>query len=189
KSSTSSSSSAPSAPRASIAPKLTPLLLLLIVGATGVGGYGWDYTLSTSLNKFDSRAAQAQAQKGQLRQIIKENAVYEARKRELENRIKIIEGLKRDQISPLVSLDALAQAIDKTQFVWLNNLDQNNTTFTMSGTGTSVNAIADFVTNLEGTGYFHNVNLVNAQDISGNFSFAMTCEFAPPSRVATAEAA
>jgi hypothetical protein len=50
----------------------------------------------------------------------------------------------------------------------------------MSGIGTSVNAIADFVTNLENTGYFKNINLVNAQDAQGNFTFSMTCEFSPP---------
>ena len=101
---------------------------------------------------------------------------------QIENRIKIIEGLKRDQISPVVSLDALGQAIDRTKYVWLSNLDQNNALFSMVGTSTSVNAIADFVSNLEGTGYFHNINLVNAQDTQGNFSFSMNCEFAPPAR-------
>jgi hypothetical protein len=49
----------------------------------------------------------------------------------------------------------------------------------MAGTGTSVNAIADFVSNLEGTGYFRNIDLRNAQDAAGNFTFNMTCEFAP----------
>jgi hypothetical protein len=50
----------------------------------------------------------------------------------------------------------------------------------MAGTGTSVNAIADFVSNLEGTGYFKNINLQNAQDSAGNYTFSMTCEFALP---------
>ena len=80
----------------------------------------------------------------------------------------------------------LDDAIDRTQFVWLSNLDQNNTVFSMSGTGTSVNAIADFVSNLEGTGYFRNVNLVNAQDAAGNYTFSMTCEFAPNLQVQAA---
>jgi hypothetical protein len=50
----------------------------------------------------------------------------------------------------------------------------------MNGTGTSVDAIADFVSNLEATGYFRNINLQRAEDSRGNFSFSMNCEFAPP---------
>jgi hypothetical protein len=50
----------------------------------------------------------------------------------------------------------------------------------MTGTGTSVDAIADFVSNLEATGYFRNINLQRAEDSRGNFAFSMNCEFAPP---------
>jgi hypothetical protein len=77
-------------------------------------------------------------------------------------------------------LDILDDAIDRTHFVWLSNLDQNNAIFSMAGTGTSVNAIADFVSNLEATGYFRNINLQNAQDSAGNYTFSMTCEFSLP---------
>jgi Tfp pilus assembly protein PilN len=80
----------------------------------------------------------------------------------------------------VVSLDALSTAINRTEFVWLASLDQNNTIFSMSGTSTSVNALADLVSNLEATGFFRNINLVNAQDASGNYTFSMTCEFLPP---------
>jgi Tfp pilus assembly protein PilN len=87
-------------------------------------------------------------------------------------------------VSPVVSLDVLSDAISRTEYVWLSNIDQNNTVFSMSGVGTSVNALADFVSNLEATGYFRNVNLVNAQDAAGNYSFSMTCEFSPPAQTA-----
>ena len=62
----------------------------------------------------------------------------------LENRVNIIEGLQKNQVSPVVALDQLAQAVHKTQYVWLSTLDQNNAVFNMSGMGTSLNAIADF---------------------------------------------
>ena len=164
------------------APSMTRVLLVLIVVGSAAAGYLWWQMLAGDLDDMNARIAQAQAQKAQLEKVIKEDQIYESRKKEIENRIRVIEGLKKDQISPIVSLDALAQAIDRTNYVWLSNLDQNNAVFSMSGTGTSVNAIADFVSNLERTGYFHNINLVNAQDARGNFSFSMNCEFAPPAR-------
>jgi Tfp pilus assembly protein PilN len=182
KSSFSKSSFSLSGPKMNADLGLQLAMILIAVGAVA-GGYLWQRNLTMTLNDLNGRIAQAQAQKAHFEKVIKEDKIYETRKKEILNRIKIIEGLKRDQISPVVSLDALGQAVDHTNYVWLNNLDQNNAVFSMSGTGTSVNAIADFVSNLESTGYFHNVNLVNAQDAHGNFTFSMTCEFAPPARL------
>ena len=147
---------------------LLPILLGLIFVATVAGGYYWYSSLTTEAADLDTQIVQATAQKTALEAVIQQDQIYEARKKELENRITIIEGLKRNQVSPVVSLDILGDAIDRTQYVWLSNLDQNNTTFSMSGIGTSVNALADFVSNLEATGYFRNINLQNAQDSAGN---------------------
>jgi Tfp pilus assembly protein PilN len=157
-----------------------PIVLVLIVIGSMAGGYLWYSSVTTQSNELTTRIAQLEAQRAQLDAIIKQDAIYEERKKTLENRIRIIEGLKRNQVNPVVSLDALSDAINRTEFVWLASLDQNNTLFSMSGTSTSVNALADFVSNLENTGYFRNINLVNAQDASGNFTFNMTCEFLPP---------
>ncbi|PYS54897.1 MAG: hypothetical protein DMG13_06665 [Acidobacteria bacterium] len=98
----------------------------------------------------------------------------------LENRVKIIQGLQRNQISPVVALDVLSEAVNRTRYVWLSNLDQNNTVLSMNGLGTSLLAIADFYSNLEATGYFHNIDLANAQDSSGNYTFTLKCDFLPP---------
>ena len=101
----------------------------------------------------------------------------------LENRIAAIEGLQRGQVSPVVSLDILSQAINGTEYVWLNQLGQSNTQFNMSGTGTSNDAIADFMSSLEDTGYFRNLNLVNMLSSGADVSFSLSCEFVPPTLV------
>ena len=167
----------------SLSGKALPIVLGLIVLGSVAGGYLWYDSLATQNSAITENIARLEMQKAQLDAVIKQDAIYETRKKALENRIKIIEGLKRSQVSPVVSLDVLSDAINKTEFVWLASLDQNNAIFSMSGTGTSVNAIADFVTNLEATGFFKNINLSNAQDASGNFTFSMSCEFSPPSIV------
>jgi Tfp pilus assembly protein PilN len=159
---------------------LLPLLLLLIIAGTAVGGYYWYTSLKSKVDELDLQVAAADKKVKELDQIIKMDLVAQARKAALEDRIKIIDGLKGNQVSPVVSLDMLGNAIDRTQFVWLASLDQNNTTFTMTGTGTSVEALADFVTNLENTGYFRNIDLKRFEDSRGNFTFNMTCEFFPP---------
>jgi len=127
-----------------------------------------------------------QAQKAALDNVIKQDQIYEARKKALENRVKVIEGLQRNQVSPVMALDQLSEAVQRTQFVWLSNLDQNNAILTMNGVGTSLNAIADFYTNLTATGYFKNIDVSNAQDSAGNFVFSLKAEFSPPRTAAPA---
>ena len=174
--------SSSSAARITIAmPKnVMPLVLGLVVAGAVLGGYFWYSSLSGSLAQLDREIASAQAQKAALDAVIKQDQVYETRKKTLETRIKVVEGLKRNQVNPVLAMDVLSDAIDQTQFVWLSNLDQNNATLSMSGTGTSLNAIADFVANLERSGYFRNPDLANATDSAGNFVFSLKCEFAPP---------
>jgi Tfp pilus assembly protein PilN len=157
-----------------------PVLLMLIAFGFAGAGYWWYANLNRQVADLDGKIKQAEAQKTALDNVIKQDQIYEARKKALENRVKIIEGLQKNQLSPVVALDQLSQAVEETKYVWLSSLDQNNTTLTMSGTGTSLNAIADFYTNLTATGYFKNIDVQNAQDSAGNFTFSLKCEFSPP---------
>jgi type IV pilus assembly protein PilN len=157
-----------------------PLLLILILVGTATAGYWWYSRLMGQLDDVSKQLVHEQQERDKLAAVIKQDQVYEARKKALEARIAVIEGLKKGQVSPVRSLDILDDAIDKTQFVWLSSLDQNNAIISMTGTGTSVNAIADFYTNLRATGYFRNINLQNATDAAGNYTFNLTCEFALP---------
>jgi len=160
--------------------RAVPLLLILIVVGTAAAGWWWYSNLNGQLAAVSEQLVHEQGERDKLAAVIKQDQIYEARKKALEARIAVIEGLKRGQVSPVRSLDILDDAIDRTQYVWLTSLDQNNAIISMSGTGTSVNAIADFYTNLKATGYFRNINLQNAQDSSGNYTFSLTCEFALP---------
>ena len=157
-----------------------PLFLIMIVVIAAAGGYLWYAQLKGQTEEINQQITKMKVEQDRLAVIIKEDQIYEKRKKALEARIAIIESLKSSQVSPVRSLDILADAIERTKFVWLTSLDQKEAIFTMAGTGTSVNAIADFVSNLEATGFFRNINLQNAQDASGNYTFSMTCEFALP---------
>jgi Tfp pilus assembly protein PilN len=129
---------------------------------------------------LDMKIREDEAQKAALEAVIKQDQVYEGRKKALETRVKIIRDLQRNQVSPIVALDQLAEAIGKTRYVWLASLDQNNAILSMSGTGTSVDAVASLITNLNSSGYFKNVDLGPLQEGAGNFTFSLKCEFSPP---------
>jgi Tfp pilus assembly protein PilN len=163
----------------------TPLLLLLIVVGFAFYGYTWYTGLTTQSADLDTQIQELNARKTALEAVIKQDAIFEARKKMLESRVKIIEGLQKNQLSPVLALDQLAEAVERTQYVWLSNLEQNNAVLSMNATGTSLDAIADFYTNLNATGYFKNVDIGPAQESSGNFTFSIKCEFAPPRSAAS----
>jgi Tfp pilus assembly protein PilN len=157
------------------------LVLWAVVVLCGVAyGYFWRSGLIEEQMELANQIASAQRQLAELQSVIAENEIFEARGQMLENRIRTIEALQRNQVSPVVLLDRLGDALTPTRYVWLTQFAQSDSTITMAGVGTSVNAIADFVTSLEDTGYFRDINLVNAQDTDGTFSFQMICEFVPP---------
>jgi len=159
----------------------TPVLLILIVLGFAGGGYWWYSSLSGQSAELDKQKLAAEKEKARLDAVIKADQVYEARKKSLDNRVKVIENLQKGQASPVQALDELAEAVERTQFVWLSSLDQKEAILNMSGTGTSLNAIADFYTNLNATGYFKNVDQgPAAQDSAGNWTFSLKCEYSPP---------
>jgi Tfp pilus assembly protein PilN len=166
-----------------------PAVLGLIVLASAAGGYFWYASLASQTRDLDSKISALQAQKASLDAVIKQNQIYEGRKKALESRIKIIEALKRNQVNPVLAMDVLSDAIEKTQYVWLSQLEQKDAVLSMSGVGTSLNAISDFYTNLENTGYFHSLDLANATESSGNFTFSLKCEFKQPASKAASGAA
>jgi type IV pilus assembly protein PilN len=164
-----------------------PLMHLLLLAATAVGGYFWYNSLTAESVSLTNRIGALQEEQRKLDEIIKQDKIYEARKIALENRIRVIEDLRRNQLSPVVVLDALDEAIDRTRYVWLSSMTQSNATISMAGTGTSVDTLSEFVANLKSTGYFRNINLARFDDSRGNYTFSLTCEFSPPALQKTSE--
>jgi len=159
---------------------LTPVLAIMVVLGFAGGGYWWYTALTGESAELDQQIRRLEARKAELDSVIKQVQVNESIKKKLENRVKVIENLSKNQVSPVLALDQLAEAVARTQFVWLSSLEQKDAVLSMNGTGTSLNAIADFYTNLNGTGYFKNIDIGQTQESAGNFTFSLKCEFAPP---------
>jgi Tfp pilus assembly protein PilN len=167
---------------------MLPVVHLLIMVGTLVGGYLWYSQLTNQSMDLAQKIAAKEAEEKQLEAVIKQDALYEARKAELERRITIISDLKRSQVSPVVMLDRLVDSVDRTNFVWLSSFTQNNSSISMVGTATNLEALAAFYANLEETGYFHNININKFEDSQrGNVAFNLTSDFSPPAPPKPAE--
>jgi len=160
---------------------LLPVVHVLIMIGTLVGGYLWYSQLNTESTNLAQKIAAKEAEQKKLEDIIKQDSIYEGTKVELERRIKIIDDLRKSQVSPVVMLDRLVDSVDRTRFVWLSSFTQNNSAISMVGTASSLEALAGFYANLQDTGYFHNININKFEDSrAGNVAFTLASDFAPP---------
>jgi Tfp pilus assembly protein PilN len=139
--------------------------------------YFWERTLSQKDAELSNQIAQARKEKIRQESLLKENEIFEKRRKLLEMRIGVIESLKRNQSGPVQVLDVLSDCVQRTDGLWLREFVQKDNLITLSGLATgSPNVIADFLTNLEHLGKFKNVTLINIQEIDAKYAFSITFE-------------
>jgi type IV pilus assembly protein PilN len=123
-----------------------------ILVATVVGVAWWFWSLRTESTRLDVEIARAETETQQLRSVLAQVQKFEARKAQLQQRVTLIEQLRRGQSGPVHLLDEVSRSLPDR--LWLNSMVQNGTQFTMEGQATSLTALSDFVTNLEGSTWF-----------------------------------
>jgi type IV pilus assembly protein PilN len=124
----------------------------LILVMTG-GVIAWRYfDLSRESVELDREIAEKQAQATRLHGIIQQVQQFEQQKAQLQQRVVLIEELRKSQKGPVHMLDQLSRSLPA--MMWLTALKQDNDTITIDGKSTTQTGVSDFVSNLEGSGYF-----------------------------------
>lgn len=159
----------------------TAMLYFLIVIAT-LAGLGWWYmSLKNHIAQLEDDKTKAEQEKARLVLVIKQVEEYEIQKKALETRVNVIENLKRNQAGPVHMLDEVSKALP--EFLWIGKLIQSGgNQVRLEGQATSYNAIADFITNLDQSGYFANTGLSSASRLAEGqevFSYSIQTQFAP----------
>jgi Tfp pilus assembly protein PilN len=139
--------------------------------------YFWEKILVKQDEELTRQIMLAKKEKARQEGMLKENEVFEKRRKLLETRINVIESLKKNQSGPVQVLDLLSDCIQRSEGVWLKDLAQKGNLITVNGTAIgSPDAVADFISNLTRVGNFKNVNLVNLQELDSKYSFSITFE-------------
>jgi type IV pilus assembly protein PilN len=124
----------------------------LILALTG-GVVGWRYLLiSKESADLDREIADKQAQATRLHGIIQQVQQFEQQKAQLQQRVVLIEQLRKSQKGPVHMLDQLSRSLPA--MMWLTGLKQSDDSITIEGKSTTQTGVSDFVSNLEGSGYF-----------------------------------
>ena len=124
---------------------------VILVGTAVLIGW-WFWSLRTASARLDDELARAEAETRQIRSVLEQVRKFEAQKAMLQQRVTLIEQLRKGQSAPVHLLDEISKSVPDR--LWLSELKQTGAEFAMSGTTDSLSAVSDFVANLESTRWF-----------------------------------
>jgi type IV pilus assembly protein PilN len=141
--------------------KVTIACSLVLVGTLVL--IGWRYlSLNSESKQLDIDIASAQQETTRLHGIILQVQEFEQRKAQLQQRVVLIEQLRKSQTGPVHMLDQISRSLPP--MLWLTGLKQDADSITIDGRCTTLTGLSDFVANLEATGYFKkSVEIVSSQ--------------------------
>lgn len=143
------------AQRVTIAAALILLSTLVSVG-------WWYWTLHTRSVRFDEEIAAAEVKAQQLRSVLGQVQKFETRKAVLQQRVTLIEQLRKGQSGPVHIIDEVSKALPDR--LWLVSMAQRDKDYTFDGRTTSLSGVSDFVANLESSAWFKKpVELLDSQ--------------------------
>jgi len=134
--------------------------LILVAAALGIGWWYW-YLQSTSAD-LDQQIVDAETERGRLQNVIQQVQQFEAQRAQLQQRVTLIEQLRKGQTGPVHLLDEVSRALPDS--MWLTTLAQKVNEVVIDGRCTSLTALSDFVAALEASNLFERpVEIVDSQ--------------------------
>lgn len=125
-------------------------LILLVATAVGVGGWWWQVSRARARVETDLRRAETELTRLKSVAAVVDRAA--ARKRELTERLALIDRLHRTERDPVALLETVSRSVPEG--LWLLELKQAGTTVQMEGRARSLTALTDFVERLQTSGRF-----------------------------------
>jgi Tfp pilus assembly protein PilN len=150
----------------------------------GVLYYNWHST-NQQIIEVRVHIQKQTGEKARLEQLKAQVNEFERQKTVLQQRINIIEELQRNRTGGQELLDALANTVTRTDTLWLTSFTRSGNGLTIVGMAGSINAVANFITQLEHSGYFNQIEIrESVQDTKNTaiqtFVFTLTAQFALP---------
>jgi type IV pilus assembly protein PilN len=134
--------------------------VVLILTILGIGWWAWSLRTQSQLLSRD--IASAEVETANLRSVLAQVQKFEARKAQLEQRVTLIEQLRKGQAAPARVLDQISRSVPDR--LWLADMTQSGNDFTLNGFATSMTALTDFVSGIEGTKWFRKpVEIIDSQ--------------------------
>ena len=89
---------------------------------------------------------------------------FESEKSVLQQRIDVIEALQRNRTGAQELAADGRQHRRARRWLWLTSLDRTGDSLDIEGEAASINAVANFITQMKRSGYFDKVEIKNAKE-------------------------
>jgi len=157
------------------------LLFGVFLGVLAAGGYWW--YLNGKLKEKQAEVVQAQKEVDALQAVIKEVEDYKRKKKNLADKIAVINELKSNQRGPVRVMDYISRALP--ELLWLDRMKMNASSIEIDGRAFNPNAVANFMDNLDKVPEFKEPVLkdTSAEGNVYKFSIVFDYSFAPKKTV------
>ena len=163
------------------------LFLALFVGGALVVCGGMYLLITKEIADLDTKIAAAKLRETQLQAIKKKVEEFQAKKKIFQEKVNLIERLRAEQSGPVHMLDELSKNLP--DFTWLTNFAQQAANVTIKGETSSMPSVADFISNLQRSGWFPGADLKSSQETGGIVTFEVGGTFQDPTLAAKQAAA
>ncbi len=157
--------------------QLIAAIALIVITVAGVG-YGWMW-LNSKVSRLENEKVLANKELASLKEQVKVVENYEKDKKNFEEKISVIEQLKKNQTGPVIMLDEISKNIPER--VWLTKITESGGKLSIEGNAISNTDLASFINNLKNTKGFSNVELTESKGaVEANipiYTFKMQCDF------------
>ncbi len=145
---------------------------------TVIGCILWMATVSSRADEMAAEIQKKQSELTQLDKVIGEVNEYTAKRKELEDKLKVIDDLRKGKTGPVRALDDLASEIPNR--IWLTKMDESGGSVTLEGKAIDHEDVSAFMKSLQKSKYFTSIVLgfsKSVKDASGAtlYEFKITC--------------
>ena len=150
------------------------VLFVLLLVLAGIGNYFVYNRFESQLRSLDKQIATTRAEIAQLEKTIGEVKSIKDDKKALEDKLKILDTLKKGRTGPVKVLDELASLIPEK--VWLIDFTEQAGGIAMTGQASSYEDLSTFSKKLKASTHFTNITIKGArQRPDGTVDWTITC--------------
>jgi Tfp pilus assembly protein PilN len=138
------------------------LVLALIISA-GILFSVWRHQ-KAELDATEQRISNLNAEKQSLQAVKAQVEQYESQKAVLQQRINVIENLQRNRTGAQELLQMVANTVVHVDSLWLTSMERKGDGLEIAGEAGSINAVANFITQMKRSGYFGKVEIKETKE-------------------------
>ncbi|HIE65430.1 MAG: PilN domain-containing protein [Nitrospira sp.] len=129
-------------------------------------GFFWG-KLNDKVSVLNSETSELSAELVQLKMKVKEVKNYERNKKVVQEKIEIIDQLRKNQSVPVHLLDEISRSLPDR--AWITSLSESRGSIDLDGKAVTNNDIVEFIDNLKESSFFGDVQILESRkSIEGN---------------------